>query len=77
MKKDDRSEFKKWLIESNITEEDLDFMWEYCLVFNHRTISILSKSGINWRDLNLFLIKQIPDIYNELVKSDIIKERGN
>lgn len=48
------------LKETKLTEDDLDFMWEFCRVFNHPVISVL---GEDWRILRKDLILQIPGVY--------------
>lgn len=61
-------EISDWMRAEGYTIEDMDFMWDFCVVFKHMTISRLDRSRINWRGLRLDLIKQIPGIYEEISK---------
>jgi len=60
--------FREWMSSIDLLEEDLDFMWDFCVVFKHSTIESLDRSGVGWRDLRLELVQQIPGIYEKLMK---------
>lgn len=64
-----------WGKKNNITEEDLDFMWEACKVYGHDVISHIPS---NWREINPYIIPQIPVEYEKMVKKVIYEndERG-
>lgn len=64
-----------WIVENGILEEDLDFMWEFCVVFEHPVIRNLSGAGKSWTDLNLMAVKTIESEYNKLLRK--ILENGN
>lgn len=66
------SSIREWMSSQGLTAEDLDFMWDYCIVFGH---PIISKLGINsWKNLRPDLVKQIPAEYEKMVKKVIYNE---
>lgn len=65
-------EFEIWKKENNYTDEDLDFMWDFCVAFKHPTISSLNKSGVGWRNLNKTVImNELPSIYENTRNKEI------
>lgn len=72
-----KKEVKEWLKSSGLTEEDLDFMWDFCVFFGHRVIGHLDSptdKDKKWRSLHLTLIQQIPREYEKMVKQVIYEE---
>lgn len=69
--KKDKEELKNWMVENNITEDDLDFMWDFCSNFNHPIIKNLKIHDISWKNLNITCIKQIPEIYDKIMKREL------
>lgn len=70
-------EIKEWLDSSGLTEEELDYMWDFCVNFGHRVIGRLdspTNKGEKWRSLHLKLIQQIPMEYEKMVKQVIYEE---
>lgn len=75
-------EIKEWLDSSGLTEEELDYMWDFCVNFGHSVISRLDKisdvdecrDSTKWRTLHIRLIQQIPDEYKKMVERVIYEK---
>lgn len=67
-------ELKSWMKENNFTEEDFDYMWEFCAVFEHPTIKILYDQNVSWRGLNTTVIKSLPEIYDKMLRKELFEE---
>lgn len=52
-------EQKEWMKESGYTEAQLDSFWAEN-VGSNPIITNLDKSGMSWRDLNLYVVKKLP-----------------
>lgn len=64
-----RKEINSLLSELDLTESDLDFMWDFCVQFDSNPIiSELSGQGLTWRDLNSSACKTLPSVYSRAVK---------
>lgn len=59
--------------ENNLTEEEIDFMWDFCKEFNHRTIKFLR----DWRLLRPDLVSQISIEYEKMVKKVLYEDGEN
>lgn len=57
-------DIRDWMRENNLTENDLDFMWEFLSEFN-TTVKGLYSHGIGWKDMRKDIIKTIPDVYKK------------
>lgn len=53
------------------TEEELDYMWQYCLQAGHSLINQLDKCGKDWRDLNLTCIATLEKEYLKLKDKEL------
>lgn len=69
------SEQESWMLENGYTEQDLDDMWEFCVLFGHPIIRNLSGAGKSWTDLNLMAVKTMESEYNKLLRK--ILENGD
>ena len=49
------------LKELGYTESDMQRFWEECIPFNHK-IRMLANAGLNWTDLCLWQIEQLPTL---------------
>lgn len=54
-----KKEIKAFLKESNFTENDMQNFWDK-LIETNKKCKHLHNSGMNWSDLNIYLIKQLP-----------------
>lgn len=63
----------EWLRHNDLTEGEMDFMWEACKVYKHPVISRLS----DWRDLRVDLVAKIPEIYEKCVNKVLYEEGKN
>jgi len=54
-----KTEIKTLLNEIGCTESDMDEFWSECIETNWK-IKSLNNSGKTWRDLNVFVIKELP-----------------
>lgn len=67
-----KNEINTWLKENNYTWEDMDKIWEECCKINTKC-KLMKESGKNWSDLNIFLIKGLPDV-SDLARKRLEKE---
>ena len=63
------AERTKLLKELGYTEEDMQRFWDECVEINHRAISALAKAGLNWTDLCIHQISQLPDLKDSTLKA--------
>lgn len=68
-----KESINEWINSQELTTEDLDFMWNFCIVFGHPVISKLGMAS--WKDLHLDLIKQIPNEYEKMVEKVIYNNK--
>lgn len=59
-------EIKEFLEKENYIEEDLDFMWNACVSWEHKLISQLNSNGINWRHLSVCALRTLPNTFKKL-----------
>lgn len=52
-------EQKQWLKDNGYTEKQIDAFWEDCRSTN-RVINAISNSGGTWRDMSIFVLKELP-----------------
>lgn len=64
---DEKLTISEWKEKYNYTDDDLDFMWEFCAEFGHSTIKMLKDQGITWRTLNLGALMTLPREYDRMV----------
>lgn len=68
-----KESINEWINSQGLTTEDLDFMWDFCIVFDH---PIISKLGMDsWKDLRPDLIKQIPNEYEKMVEKVVYNNK--
>lgn len=68
-----KESINEWINSQELTTEDLDFMWDFCIVFGHPVISKLGMAS--WKDLRPDLIKQIPNEYEKMVEKVIYNNK--
>lgn len=47
------SEMKRLLKETGYTRDEMDYMWYYLKTKGHKVIIALSRSGVDWRGMNV------------------------
>ena len=52
-------EQKQWLKDNGYTEKQIDAFWEDCRSTN-RVINAISNEGGTWRDMSIFVLKELP-----------------
>ena len=60
-----------------ISDEDLDWMWNFCAAFPNQGGGIIyrfDKQGISWRDLSDVALKTLPEVYEKVYKD--VMENG-
>jgi hypothetical protein len=68
-----KESINEWINSQGLTTEDLDFMWDFCIVFDH---PIISKLGMaSWKDLRPDLIELIPNEYEKMVEKVIYNNK--
>lgn len=60
-----------WKELNNYTDEELDFMWDFCVAFKYSPFLSMAKAGVNWRKLNTHALIELPEIY-EKVRNRVI-----
>lgn len=68
-----KESINEWINSQELTTEDLDFMWDFCIVFGHPVISKLGMASL--KDLRPDLIKQIPNEYEKMVEKVIYNNK--
>lgn len=71
------SRIKGLLIELDLSEEDLDWMWDFSAAYPEQGGSLIRKlkdQGLGWRDLSYPAAKSLPKIYNDIYKD--VMENG-
>ena len=68
------TEIRAILNELNLTEEDMDRLWQELIDFGYnKTVLALNRSGVSWKGLNAAVIKTIP---GQLEKDKRAKEKA-
>lgn len=52
-------EQKQWIKDNGYTEKQIDTFWEDCRSTN-RVINAISNEGGTWRDMSIFVLKELP-----------------
>lgn len=60
------SDIKLWQYLNNITDEDLDYWFDYLSSFGHTVISSLDRQGMKWKDLRPDLIPQLKEQFEKM-----------
>lgn len=60
-----------WRELNNYTDEELDFMWDFCVAFKYDPVLSMAKAGVSWRKLNIQTLIELPEIY-EKVRNKVI-----
>ena len=66
-----KNEIKTFLKDNNITENDIDDMWDYCASFPEfggELVKKLKKQGLSWRDLNVLAATSLLGLYEKIEK---------
>lgn len=63
-----------WKSINNYTDEDLDFMWDFCVEFKHPNIKNLNDNGVRWNKLSQFALLSLPKVYEEVRNSVIFDD---
>lgn len=78
-----KKEIKAFLENKNITEKQLDEIWEFCATFPEfggEIVRKLNDQGLTWRDLNILAAGSIFDLYEKIEKqvyNNLIIEEEN
>ena len=67
---------KQFIRDNNLTEDELDYMWEYCASFPElggKLIKRLSDSGVTWRTLNTSALSSLIPLYEQIFEKVIKK----
>lgn len=67
----ERPEIVSWMKKNNLSEDDLDCMWQYCKEMGHRVISVMPE---DWRIISPNLICEIPREFEKLFMKEIYGE---
>lgn len=63
-----------WKKKNGYTDEDLDFMWDFCAEFKHPTIKNMNDNGIRWNRLSYFALLSLPKVYEDVRNSVIFDD---
>ena len=71
------SDIKLWQLLNNITDEDLDYWWDYLSSFGHTVISNLDRQGMKWKDLRPDLIPQLKEQFEKMEQKVLYSDENS
>ena len=63
----DYIEMKNFLELHNLTDKDMQTMWDYCIQNKHKLICQLDRCGKSWTDMNINALGTLEREYNKLI----------
>ena len=65
-------EMQEFLEQQNVTKDDMNTMWDYCVEHNHPRIAQLDRCGKHWSDLNKSALSTLKTQYDLLKNEEVV-----